>query len=394
MVAITETPSKAYQTTVARSLDELAEWGEAYQDLLDTQGAYGIFYTHGWLRAMWPVYSQRPSSLHFVGVWQGGSLLAMAPFQVLHKGPIQAWRRVLSFLGTHIFYLANPWPDVLVRDRTQRQPCIDAVAAYLSASAGHTWDTLDLNHGIQSSANTDLLMHALPEANFTEHLSSSAQIMLIDGYESYHASLSRNSRSQIKRQRRRLEDERKAVFHSSTTISKARWQAIRDMHSERQARLCKKGQAERYSLFNNDAESGALLNAMNWAESRGVARHYWLDIDDKPAAFCLGVQTKETYIYYFVGMGPAAEAYSGGSLLLAELIGKEARSGTKLIDLLQGINRTKLRFANQQRSLYQCSYESPHLNSQWRNAWVGTARRLARRPDSARAGQERQTLDD
>src|SRR5690554_6324118 len=324
---------------VATSFDALRQWGAAYQRFLREIGDYGVFYDLGWLESLWPAYALKPGSLFFIGVWRGEELIALAPFQRLQKGPLQGWRRVLVFVGTYHPTLVNPWPDILVARGESLTDCIRALDQELSGRSD--WDEIDLNHGMEQSENVSLLKRAWPNARFAPHPNRSIQVELNEGYEGYFASLSGNSRNQLRRNRRRLNEEVKADFVCSTDLPAARWAAIEEMHYQRQHRLQLQGRKDRYSIYGNEVEANALRSALDWPRQQGCARHYWLDIDGTTSAFCLGMYQQQTYFYYFIGIDERAEQYSGGMLLLWHLIEAEANGGTRLIDLMQGVNRLK-----------------------------------------------------
>ncbi len=363
---------------IATTLSEIEAWGPAYEDFLDAVGKYGIFYEKGWFSALWAAYSQKPGTLFFISVWDGGSIVALAPLQLLQKGVLQGRRKVLEFLGTHHPTLVNPLPEILVRSEAVRERGLKAFGEALKQN-GKYWDQVDLNLWPINSPNIPVLEKQWSDADFSVHLNRSAQIDLDDGFETYESTLSRNSRSQLRRARKRLLRETNAEFHCTTELSAQRWEAISRMHRKRQEKLREKGQADRYSIFTNGIETKALHEALIWAQSIGRTRHYWLDIDGVTSAFCLGLHQGGSYFYYFVGMDELAEPYSGGMVLLHHLIEQEARRGTRCIDMMAGVNRVKTRFATRIIPLYQCYYDNKRLVSTARNTWVGFVKKVTGR---------------
>src|SRR5690606_16049354 len=146
---------------IATSFEQLDSWGDAYDGFLDKLGEYALFYRKGWLEALWPAYSLKPGELYFLSVWRGEEIVAMAPLQLLQKGPLQGWRRVLAFIGTFHPTLVNPWPEILVAPDAPREACISALLATLDERGD--WDEIDLHHGPLDSPNRALLMRAWPD---------------------------------------------------------------------------------------------------------------------------------------------------------------------------------------------------------------------------------------
>jgi len=362
-----------HDVRVAVDFLELDSWGTDYEKFLAAIGDYGLFYQKGWLRAIWPVYASQSSQLCFIGVWQQQELIALAPFQLLRKGAVQGWRRVLTFFGTNHPTLGNPWPDILVSKDQMRAWCIEKILATLSLRH-RDWDQIEFNHW-PDSPNVTLLKNEWSETEFLLENNRSAQIYLPEGFDAYLASRSSKLRYQMRKHRRNLEAVSSVQFLSTDSLPASRWSAVRDMHFNRQQRLKTEGH-DRYSVFENADEAEALRLALAWAGQQGCARHYWLDIDNETAAFSLGLRVGQTYIYYFIGMDERAEPYSGGMLLLMHLLEEEARQGIKTVDMMFGMNENKERFSNQQCDLVHCVHENRRLISALRNGWVRLAKRI------------------
>ncbi len=384
----TRVSCSALTTQIATTLDEIEQWGHAYQHFLTALGPYGIFYQPGWLRGLWPAYSLHPSTLFFISIWQNEEMLALAPFQLLQKGPLQGWRRLVSVLGTHHPTLANPLPDILVVDESLRGTCMETLLATLERESGR-WDQLELIHFPADSPALDYLRRALPRAKLVNDDNQAGLVDLSEGFQAYRASLSRKMLKALRRCHRQLESVGNFRFHSSNGVSSERWKLIRQMHVDRQQRLTNKGGHSRYSVFGNEIEATAMENAFGWAEQTGCARHYWLDIDDTPAAFVLGLFQGNTYFYYFISMDQRAEPFSGGIQLLLHLIEEEARRGMTTIDMMFGMSFNKSRFANVQKVLCNCYIKNRRMLSVARNGWVDLAKGLSRSASQPRrAGGE------
>ncbi len=378
----------ALSVRIATHLDEMESWGEGYQHFLTALGPYGIFYMPGWLHGLWPAYSLQPSTLFFISIWQNEEMLALAPFQVLQKGPLQGWRRIVSLLGTHHPTLANPLPDILVVDENLRETCIRTLLATLERESGR-WDQLELNHFPAASPALDYLRRVWPRADVVNDENRVGLVDLNEGFQAYHASLSRKMLKALRRCQRQLEGVGNVRFHSSNGVSSERWKLIREMHVDRQQRLNNKGGQGHYSVFGNEIEATAMEHAFSWAEQTGCARHYWLDIDDRPAAFALGLFQRDTYFYYFIGMDQRAEPFSGGVQLLLFLIEEEARRGVTTIDMMFGMSFNKGRFANAQKVLCNYRIKNRRLLSVARNGWVDLAKGLKKSASQPRrAGGE------
>jgi len=386
-----DTMKAAQHVRVAMNFSELDNWGADYEKFLAAIGDYGLFYQKGWLRAIWPVYSSQSSQPFFIGIWRQQELIALAPLQLLEKGAVQGWRRVLTFFGTNHPTLGNPWPDILVLKEELRPWCINQILATL-ALCHRDWDQIEFNHW-PDSPNVTLLKHEWSQTEFLLENNRSAQIDLRQGFDTYLASRSSKLRYQMRKHRRNLEAVASVKFLTTDSLCASRWSAVRDMHFKRQQRLKTEGH-DRYSVFENPEEAEALRLAMEWAAQQGCARHYWLDIDNQTAAFSLGLRIGHTHIYYFIGMDERAEPYSGGMLLLMHLLQEEASQGIQTVDMMFGMNENKERFSNQQCDLLHCVHENPRLISAMRNGWVRLAKRImTNQPSSPTASPQSQVLD-
>lgn len=364
------------RVSIARSFAQLRAWEPAYSRFLSGLGGYGVFYRQEWLASLWPAYARTGISLFFIGIWRDEELIAVAPLQLLAKGPSQAWRRVLSFVGTHHPTLSNPWPDILVAREEARSSCFQSIAAALSRCANE-WDELDLRQLHENSPSLALLQSTWPQAELALEAERSGQVDLGCGFDAYLANLSSDMRKKLRWGRRQLDGLGQVRFHSSEAVSRERWECVSRMHRGRQERLSRK-HADRHSVFAVPRESAAFRQAIDRAGEAGAARHYWLDIDGEAAAFALGLWHRNSYFYYLIGMEETVERYSGGAQLLLFLIEEETRRGTVLVDMLFGMNWNKTRFANRERSLYRCSIVNRQLASRMRSGWVRLAKKMLR----------------
>lgn len=342
------------------SLDELLSLGEAYDRFVIRAGDYGLFYLRDWVRRIWPFYGAGGDQLAFLLAERDGEPVGLAPLQLQNQGWKHAGLRRLFFFGDVDSSLLNGTPDFLIPDPCDLKPCVQAFAALLAEHSGR-WDLLDLNMVSENAPFLAPLVECLPGGRRRLIDLSTPAADLTGGEDTYSASLSSHLRKRLDYQMRKLLRELpEARFSMTPTISPERITRLAALHRQRQSAMRQAGRHWRHSLFDDPLQTRVYADLLDWAGRQGHTRHYWLETGEQIEVFLLCFHAGSTLFYHLTAMTDRIGEYSGGLLLLHWMIEQEALNhGTRLVNMLPGINLTKQRLANRVTPLCQWRAVNP-----------------------------------
>lgn len=367
-----------------RSLEQLDNEGARYDDFIAGVGDIGFFYQREWIRAMLDAWALGPDrgrgerSLAFVLVEEGGRILSIAPFQLERKGASQLWLQRLYFLGEVSGSLSNGTPDILVVEGADRRGCLGAIGEFLMSQRELRWDRLELGMLPADSPNGPILSAIFPEGESRGESLLTPWVDLSAGHDAYLEQMDGKLRREIRRCRRRLEEQADYRFEVTDVINDQQWAAMEQVHRGRQAAARREGR-RRYSLFEDPVEGGCFERAIDWTNRAHAGRHYWLWIEGQLAAFGVGFPYGETYYFYLMAFDEQFHALSPSRLLLDELIREEARRETRRIDMLPGLNLLKQQFATEVQEHIRLAVNRPSPGSRLRVGWRKWAKSMISR---------------
>jgi hypothetical protein len=340
----------------------------------------------GWLESMLEVWCRgirchkHSDNLAFLIAEENGQMVALAPFLLEQKGVKQLHLNRLYWLGDIVRPLLKVEEmDFLLIDESYRDKCIVAFYKFLLNDKNLGWDVIELGYAVKSSPNLRRFLELFPQSQIADDKVVSAKIDLPDSFEKYLAGLAAKYRSDLRRCRKLLDAEFSSVeFFSTNNMADSLLSEAVRLHKIRQQEHLVSGR-DRYSLFEDKKSSSAFFKLLDWSANYGIARHFWLKLDGKIAAFVLGFAFKEIYFAKVMSFDPAFKVYSPAKLLILEVIKEEIElHHTSLIDLGIGLNHVKKNFSTRLAPLVNMSIQRPRMVSRAKLTWRNTLKPVKR----------------
>ena len=323
-----------HRIEVVRDLDPVAEpWGA----LADRTAAPPSLYP-GYVAAWVAAYSA-PDRLRVITVWRGDSLVAVLPLVLDRSGRSTVAMRDVEETG--LVSIDAAAASVAARSALElgvRRVLLRPVprvgrtqAAFASAVAGRSGSVLSR------------MIDEYPLVDITE------------SWEAYWRGLSRNTRSDVLRRRRRLAEVgdvsvdvldgamgMDAALDLAMRIEASGWKGRRGT-----AVLCLPDQERFYRLL------------AAWATRRGWFRLAFLRVDGRPIAFHYSLQAHGVLYPLKIGFAEDMAAYSPGTVLMAAEIERAFREGLTRFDFAGSVADYKVRWSTGSRLLVELSAFPP-----------------------------------
>lgn len=338
---------------------ELAPLREEWNDLVASSPADTLFLRHEWLENWW---------LHFAGgrrlaifvAREGGRLVAALPL-LEERGSVGGVpAKVLrSLTNGHSFrYNALARPDAA--------HALVAIWAHLRWRA-RPWDVILMEEVPDDARVIDPLLEAARADDARVGVWHGADVPYLptDGtWEAYHASLSKNMRANLRKKKRRLEEE--------GTVSFRRLREPAEVAEGMRAGLALEGsgwKAEAGSAILSDETLFRFYT--RWAEiaaANGWLRLSFQDVNGTPVAFDLSTLYGGRYYDLKMGYDPAWERFSVGQLLKARILEACFEDETREYDFLGASMRAKDDWMPQKRGHDWYFVFRPGLYGRWLHA--------------------------
>jgi CelD/BcsL family acetyltransferase involved in cellulose biosynthesis len=281
--------------------------------------------------------ASHPDEKPFVVLWRRGEeLRGVLPLVRARRGPL----RVLRPVGARRVDWFTPACErgdeaAMGRDCTR-----------LLSGEARRWDLLALNRVDPDSGWPQALWEEGGIAPARHRRTDVLPYVSFDegGYEGYLASRSRNFRSQLKRRRRKLEEEHGLSFRLTREAGEldADFEVFLRLHEERwKDRGGSSSGAADVKDFHRRFAAAAL--------ERGWLRLWIAEADGAPAASWYGWQIGGRCCYALSGLDSRFERLSLGTVLLAHTIEQAAAEGAKVYDMMWGDEAYKERFETGRR---------------------------------------------
>jgi CelD/BcsL family acetyltransferase involved in cellulose biosynthesis len=363
------------------SIDGLRALGPRYDTMVLAAGDAGLFYQLGWLERAWPHYHSRlGGTLSFLVAEQRGELVALAPLSLATRGWTQARQRVLGFIGGTWDELDNWMPGFLFASREPGEQA-NVMNVLAGAIAERDWDLLDLRLVRASCPSHAALQTRFPALRAVPDRNTTPRARMEAGWAPYWVGRSKRLERILARGRKRAAEDRLNLVHDVTPdVPVERRDEAEAIHRARQSRIRETGKA-RSSPFEDADARRVFWSLIDWAASQGQLRAHWLRHGDDTMAYVIVLHHAGTSFAYFNAIDPAAERYHPGSLILAELLRREATEhGAAVIDMMLGANLTKKLFATEELAHTRLSVVNPRqYGSRAKDAWIRAARKLSLR---------------
>ncbi|HIE51041.1 MAG TPA: GNAT family N-acetyltransferase, partial [Armatimonadetes bacterium] len=302
-----------------------------------------IFLTWEWLWTWWQVFSPG-RELRIIALWDGKHLVGLAPFL----------KRPVSYLPGLVFdrleFLASGEEEAdeicsdylnFIAHRDYEQLVVRTLAHCLTTTLYQEWDEIVLSALEGNNPYGEWLPDLFPPPRYLvtrRPLSTSFRLSLPASWEEYLQSLSRNTRAQVRRSLRALEEAGEWRLHRPTTREElsAAEETLRTLHQSRWTKRGKPGvfASERFCTFH--------YRMMRYLFAQGQLDLVTLIVKGEPIGCLYNLRYGDTVFFYQSGIREVADKHLRPGVLLHVLAIREALGqGFSTYDFLRGEMRYK-----------------------------------------------------
>lgn len=319
----------------------LSEIRPAWQSLEQSTHA-SIFTSWDWLNAWWTHYGQN-KNLHILVIKIDEQVAFILPFQVITQYTlgvlaIEHWLNLGSKSSAGCDYLGAVFDSTLQLSDHELQLIFDAIQDKKPARS-----ILHFNE-----TGTSAFPNKVQAINFLEKHRRVYQdeptycpaIQLPDSWDEYLGSLSRNFRSQIRRDLKKFEanDELNISVHRSPEDMPAKVNELKRLNTQRIAQL---GQV---SSFQSDNLAPFIAEATEHLASSQHCTFYQLHHNEKSIGIILLIHNKQAQYYYLGGFDEEYKKHSPINILFIHAIKAAIDNGDIEFNLLKGQEPYKYRW--------------------------------------------------
>ncbi len=326
---------------VITTLEQLESLERDWRELEAVSGT-GPFSTYSWNRTWWS-YFGRGRPLMVLAAYQDGSPIGIAPFHVAGN-PIS---KRLEFLGSGQLAVLGTgrldgYSDFLIRPGQDRAALIDRFIDKAVAIGG--WHRLVLEEFAGWSPNMTAISEVmLGRDDFTGNIRPmylSSFIDLSQGWEAYHAGLSRNRRMDITRTLRNLKAAGEGRIYAVDRVN--------EQIMEEVLRLYASG---RDSVFADPVSRDFFIEMTERFSDDRRLRLVLVELDGAPIAFTLTLTLGRSTIYWLTGYDHAFHRLSPGRAALLDVIRFAFDQNLAEVDFMQGDEPYKSRWETGRRQV-------------------------------------------
>lgn len=297
-----------------------------------------------WLFEWWRAYGTG-RQLHILIARADGKLCGVLPLYIENQQALGMSVRVARVLGCG----GDTYPDDLgpIFDPAHEQEAAEALGAQAFGST--QWEVLlleDMDSRLAFGASVERMA---AQRGFNAQRSPAQPIVYIDlpaTWEGYLAQLSRNRRSKVRSQRKKLHTATRArffVWEDAATID-AGFDRLVELHHKRWHEA-----GEESASFRSPAYLGFHRAVMRSALLRGMLRLYALEINGEVAAMLYALRFRRGVFLVQAGFDPAWYELRAGLVLLGHAIQHALEEGNRVFDFLRGTHSYKDHFASSLR---------------------------------------------
>ena len=340
-VAAPQQAAAPISVQAVRSEQEFAQLAAEWNRIHEAAAESSPFTAWAWQYEWWRVYGVG-RELTILTARRDGELCGVLPLYVETQKTLGLPVRVARLIGSG----GDTYPDDLGPFFAPGSESEAREALIAEALASTEWDVLSLED------MDSRLPFGKAVADTAQHRASRVghePIVYIDlpaDWEAYLASLSRNRRSKIRSQRKKLHRETKARFHvwsdaGSIDAAFDRFVALHHKRWRSTGQESESFQTPEYLDFHRSVVRSALL--------RGALRLYTLEINGAPAAMLYGLRFRRSVFIVQSAMDPDLSALRPGLVLLGHAIQHAIEEGNVIFDFLRGEHSYKDHLAGGER---------------------------------------------
>ena len=325
---------------------EFRELKDKWDSFLEQSSHPNVFLTWEWLYTWWELYSSGYQLFILLALDQNENLSGIAPFCLARISPIRL--KVLRFLGTE--EVCSDHLDFILKKGREKET-ISLFFKYLKDNLKE-WDLLDLTDLREDSFGLSYIQAWAEKNRFSFSLNPwtiCPYATLPDNWEIFLNGLSANSRKDIRRQLRLMQESGKVRYSSIKDRNEVipMMDSLFRLHSRRWSTLGEKGvfQRERFNRFHK--KIAELFFEKGW-----LSIPYLANEDDIFAIYYNFQYLSKIYAYQS-GIDPNWESFSPGTTALALTIQEIISQGFKEFDFLRGEAQYKYKWTEKERKNLQ-----------------------------------------
>ena len=367
-------PTKMLEIKEICTDEEFSHLKGEWDLLLSKSGSNNIFLTWDWLYNWWKIFHQG-RRLNILIVRENGELKAIAPLFLSVRNPSGV--RQLQFLGSEA--VGSDYLDFILYPNKEEK-LLDLMLNFLNKNR-RTWDLINLQ-GVPETSKTSAIFKKQQRLSLLSKLDTICPyIELPDKKHKLYRTLSSNMRNQIRRKKRKFEQDCNGKFIVLREKGKLNV-AIDNFIRLNENRFKAKRMS---SPFSDDLFNRFHRKIIPIFFQRGLLELDFLHLGDTPIAAIYLFKYDHRYLYYQSGFDSAWHKISPGMLIFEYAISKAIEEGIKEFDFLQGNEDYKYRWTsndkkNLQLVLFNSSPRSRTVNFFFSLRFRLSAARRSRHP--------------
>ena len=322
--------SEAVGIRLIQNVTDFERLREPWSELLKQNPIQGGFLTWEWLFTWWKHY-HKENQLWIVTVWSSRELIGIAPLMTEKRKKYGFSSRVLSNLGT---------PDIDVGSFITRDgdPGIYAEIFKYLLEQQQKWDILELNEfALDDPVKSSLTTFFKNKDFFWEQKNGRHFFLSVeDGWDEYFKMLSQNTRGDVRRRIRRIEEKNKLTFRHLVG-DEVTGQDIETIFAINE-------HGTYPEMYRTVAERAFQLELLDIMKPRGWPEIFLLYIDEQPVAYRYGFNFNCIFEDWRNGIDNRYGEYSVGKVLLMMTLEACFKRGYAGVDFLRGDEEYKTRW--------------------------------------------------
>ena len=321
---------------------EFRDLKDKWDPFLEQSSCPNLFLTWEWLYTWWEFYSNGYQLFILLALDQDGNLLGIAPFCLTRISPIRL--KVLRFLGTE--EVCSDHLDFILK-KGREEETLSLFFKYLEDNP-EEWDLLDLTDLREGSFGLPFIQAWAEKNRFSFSLNpwtACPYALLPETWEGFLSMLSANSRKDIRRQLRLMQESGKVRYSLVKDKNEVipMMDSLFQLHSKRWSTSGEKGvfQRERFNRFHK--KIAELFFDKGWLSIP------YLTNEKDIFAIYYNFQYQNKIYAYQSGIDPAWESFSPGTTALALTIQEAISQGFREFDFLRGEAQYKYKWTEKER---------------------------------------------
>jgi CelD/BcsL family acetyltransferase involved in cellulose biosynthesis len=321
------------------------------------------FRSSRWLLPWWESFGSDNDLFLVVVRGVDDRLLALAPW---YRTP----GRTLRCLGDGP--VCTDHSSILVVDSEDRRPILRAISEQLlglSDSAQFGWNTIVLECIPEADLNVRRLAIELEQEHaqvYVEKVEQLWQLNLSGGWEAYLKSLSKNSRKNMRRLDKKMDQVDVRWIQEPAKVSGFLDQLV-ELH---QRRWVEKGED---GCFADSRFEAFLRSTANQFSETSATRFLVIEHGGEIVSADFALAGREAIYCYQAGVDPAAMEIEAGKIANVQLMQRACRDGIPLVDFLRGNEPYKAQFRAEPQWLVNYRIAAPKLSARMNHGiWVAS----------------------